>query len=76
MTTLIPSDEQSEVIAYPLRPLGERYEAVVKEDREVKVRRWSAASRTPLIHWFYWSDRRVIRPIAAKHAEAWRALNA
>lgn len=64
----------TDVIAYPLRPLGAAYEKVVKEDR-IGAFGGLPVSLTPASHPFYWSDPDVVAPIAEALAEGWKRLN-
>jgi hypothetical protein len=65
--------DPDDVIASPLRPLNERYDAAVTEDRRARVAPWWLGW-TPLAHPFYWNDRRVMTPIATSLASAWHRM--
>jgi hypothetical protein len=65
--------DPDDVVASPLRPLNERYDAAVAADDMVQVAPWWLGW-TPLAHPFYWNDRRVITPIATSLARAWHRL--
>lgn len=65
--------DPDDVIASPLRPLNDRYEKAVTEDRQTQVAPWWLGW-TPLAHPFYWNDRRVMTPIATSLARAWHRL--
>jgi len=62
-----------DVISSPLKKLNDRYDRQVTEDRRLSVGPWWL-SWSPLSHPWYWNDRRVIDPIAASLADAWRTL--
>lgn len=66
--------DRDDLVAYPLRGLGPRYEAAVREDCDVRLRgllvRWN-----PLVHPWYWNDSRVMAPIAAALARTWQYVN-
>jgi len=58
--------DRDDVLGWPLAPLSKAYEKVVT-DVQVNVGGWFA-SATPLSHDQYWTDKDVIRPIAASLA--------
>jgi hypothetical protein len=65
----------NDIVAYPLRGLSPDYATQVREDRAVHVGPL-LVSRTPLSHPWYWNDDKVIKPIAATLASAWKNLTA
>lgn len=65
--------DPDDVIASPLKRLNERYDVAVDEDRRVSVGPWWLGW-SPLVHPYYWNDRRVITPIATSLAQAWHRL--
>lgn len=65
--------DPDDVIASPLRPLNERYEKAVTEDRAVAVAPWWLGW-SPLAHPFYWNDLRVVTPIATSLARAYHRM--
>lgn len=67
--------DPDDLIAHPLRTLSPEYARQVTEDREVSVAPWWLGW-TPLSHWWYWNDEKVIDPIARSLARAWRQANA
>ena len=66
--------DDDDVLATPLRGLSEAYEKAVKEDVLVRLG-GLRFSWHPLVHAFYWSDDRVLKPIAAQLARVWRGLS-
>lgn len=64
---------KEDVIAFPLRPLGDEYAQAVDEDRAVRLLRFPL-SWTPIVHPYYWSNRRVMSSIASRLANGWRVL--
>ncbi|TYB61871.1 hypothetical protein FXF51_27805 [Nonomuraea sp. PA05] len=67
--------DPDDVIAYPLRPLGPAYERQVTMDRPMTVRGWRPVYGTPLVHPFYWTDRKVMEAVGRSLAKGWRHLN-
>ncbi|MBZ4020136.1 hypothetical protein [Streptomyces purpurogeneiscleroticus] len=66
--------DPDDLLAYPLRPLSDAYRQQVTSDREVSVApRW--VGWTPLAHWWYWNDLKVIDPIARSLARVWSEVN-
>jgi len=65
--------DPDDVIAYPLERLSLAYADVVT-DVFTRVGPWWA-TWNPLCHLWYWNDRRVMRPIARRLADAWRLVN-
>jgi hypothetical protein len=66
--------DKDDLIGYPLRVLGQRYERAVTADRPVRLR-GVLVSWNPLVHPWYWNDTRVIDPIAEALARSWRHVN-
>jgi len=66
--------DADDVIGFPLKGLNKAYDKVVTEDREVNVGN-VLTSWNPSSHLFYWTDKDVLDPIAAKLIEIWRAVN-
>jgi len=66
--------EKDDLVAYPLKPLSEKYRAAVSEDHEVKLG-GILSSWNPLVHPWYWNDERVIVPIARALARTSTQLN-
>jgi len=59
--------DEDDVLGWPLGPLSPSYAALV-EDHEINAGGWTSAvtkSWNPLSHGEYWTDRRVVRDIAA-----------
>lgn len=65
---------RQDVLAYPLRPLGQEYAQAVDEDRAVRLLSFPL-SWTPFVHPYYWTDRRVMSRIASRLADGWHVLN-
>lgn len=55
--------DRDDVLGYPLKPINDRYAAVVDTDVEVNVGNLVEAS-TPLSHNAYWDDRSFTDPVA------------
>ena len=66
--------DAADVIASPIKTINNAYKAVVTEDREVSVGNL-LTSWNPLSHLFYWTDDDVLKPIADKLIEVWKAVN-
>lgn len=67
--------DKDDVIGWPLRPLNDAYQHMVRADWAVPVGSlWTGWS--PLAHTAYLTDRHVTDPIADKLAEVWLAVNA
>lgn len=66
---------KQDIFAYPLRPLGSAYQQAVSHDWDVRLGTWPL-SLTPLVHPYFWSNRKLMDRIGAALAEGWRTLNA
>ena len=66
--------DKDDIIGSPVRTLNAAYAKAVKADRQVNVggllKSWNPAAHTE-----YWTDKDVVKPIAAGLAEMWRAVN-
>lgn len=65
---------KEDIFSYPLRSLGPAYAQAVSEDMNVRLGTWPL-SMTPLVHPFFWSNRRLMDRIGASLADGWRAIN-
>jgi hypothetical protein len=66
--------DKDDLIGYPLRNLGAKYERAVTADVAVRIG-GLLVSWNPLVHPWYWNDSRVIEPIAAAIARSWQHVN-
>ena len=66
--------DKDDLIGYPLRVLGPKYQQAVSADCAVQIR-GLLVSWYPLVHPWYWNDARVIDPIAAALARTWQHVN-
>jgi hypothetical protein len=55
--------DKHDILGYPLKPLGESYDAVVDQDIEINVGGF-ITSKTPKSHTEYWTDSDFIDPVA------------
>jgi hypothetical protein len=67
--------DDDDLFAYPLRGLSDAYARAVKADVNVKLG-GPLYSMQPLVHPFYWTSDRVMRPIAENLARIHRAIQA
>lgn len=65
--------DDDDVFAYPLRGLSDAYARAVQADVNVKLG-GPLLSLQPLVHPFYWTDARVMKPIAETLARTYRAI--
>jgi hypothetical protein len=65
--------DDDDLIAYPLRGLSDAYARMVKADVTVKLR-GSLFSWQPLVHPYYWTDARVMRPVGEAIAKLWLSI--
>ncbi len=67
--------DQDDVVGFPLKTLNMQYARMVTRDEPVNVggllQHWNPAS-----HLGYWTDKDVIKPIAAKLLDVWKGINA
>ncbi len=66
--------DDDDVLAYPLKPISNKYDIAVTEDTKVNAGNLFT-NWTPLSHGQYWGDSEITRPIADKLAADWRELN-
>jgi hypothetical protein len=59
--------DPDDIVAYPLRGLSDAYAEAVDEDRVVSVGP-VLLSATPISHVYYWNEKSILRPIAARIA--------
>lgn len=67
--------DKDDVLGYPIKHLNQKYEQVVKEDREVNVG-GVFESWNPLSHNGYWTSDQVTKPIAQALFDLWQQVNA
>ncbi|HEY6793447.1 MAG TPA: hypothetical protein VI248_02055 [Kineosporiaceae bacterium] len=66
--------DPDDLVGTPLKGLSEHYATAVTQDLKVDVGPWWMGW-TPMAHWWYWNDDRVIDPIATALARVWRETN-
>lgn len=65
--------DDDDLIAYPLRGLSDAYARMVSADVVVRLR-GRLFSWQPLVHPYYWTDVRVMRPIGQAVAKLWQSI--